>query len=89
MHFTYRRVDVRVVDFSGVVSGTSAVISVLLYSALEKSTVTSRKQTYVLNSKADRLRRLLLLIYTISSVDIRIVCHGHEKNPGRTADNRV
>src|SRR5215469_821320 len=79
MRFAYRRVGMRVVDFSGIVSGMSAVISVLLHSALEQSTITSRKQTHVLNSKADRLRRLWVLIYTISSVEIRILCHGHER----------
>ncbi len=82
-HFTYRRVGGRAGNFSDVVSGMSAVISfVLLKSALENSTVISRKQTYVLNSKTGGLRRFWVLTCTISSVEIRIVCHGPRKNPG-------
>ena len=89
-HFTYRRVGVRAGNFSDIVSGMSAVISfVLLKSVLEKSTVISRTQTYVLNSKTGGLRRFWVLSCTMSSVEIRIVCHGHERIQGRTADNRV
>jgi hypothetical protein len=79
MHFTYRRVDVRAVDFSDIVSVLSAVVFVLLQLALENSTIVSRKQTHVLNSKTDRLLRLWVLIGTISRVEIRIVCHDHER----------
>ena len=43
MYFTYGRVGLWLMGFSGIVSGISAVISVLLQSALEKSTVTSTK----------------------------------------------
>jgi hypothetical protein len=43
LHFTYRRVGVKVVGFAGIVTGMSATIFILLRSAIEKLTIMSRR----------------------------------------------